>query len=830
MLDKIKNRISERVAEINDANAVDDTALVAEYAHIFQELDELEIKEDDGDEEITTDVDLPIDRANGAIEDDESEITSIDINLATGVSSVLPDAAIKSEYSMMKCEADFINEAANVLRYKVDETDEEFETRKNEYAHQNFMEYRQAILQEGAFGFSKIAAYNENIPSFATVNFGEDVSVRMPIHHQVDSKGQLTRKQVESVYLAESCNLCANLMGEVVADLRDRYNISDDVNVMESIIPAILVTPVDPIDKHAVIVGFKSDANLGDMDFYRFSNPVSDFSSNGIFESATIEHIDSDKMKQFSRVCISKNAAILESKKENPRYHRIFQEAIDLGGDAGNNDGGDQVQSTDQNAQPADNNGGDNNQNNDKVTATVTTNNVSDDIAAKVKDESENQAATQTGEDNNLNEDSNFDAPPTTDDMPAIDSTENAAQDDSFDNSEINADINNTDSQITDVDSTLNELNNPEGDDMGGIATDNLTGTEIENMSVKDLMNVCNEKLKDMSIAELRDFLAAHQNPADIQEAFILTKKNINNEVDVYLKKTLGVLNDNKLEIGDIVSEFKKYGKKLNKIITKACKIKDVYDANEIESLKKLNKCLADLIVTISASTDKSNIQTIKRLIKAYTSQAVVVGKIVDKKKDKSVQESYVQEALFTTKGTARTNIILHSGYVSNDMKRIVKAVENDKLSRGLIQKMYGGITYDTSFTVDYGYGISEERSHPQHWDSEEMDNLYRLMKTINKVTRKSETKEKWHDIFSDEELSTLKELREYVADFKEDVTSLISDKTGSDEKLLKAIGKEAKKISDTCKDISEWADSKQARTNRSVQESATDDSDEDPV
>ena len=75
------------------------------------------------------------------------------------------------------------------------ETDEEFETRKNEYAHQNFMEYRQAILQEGAFGFSKIAAYNENIPSFATVNFGEDVSVRMPIHHQVDSKDQLTRKQ-----------------------------------------------------------------------------------------------------------------------------------------------------------------------------------------------------------------------------------------------------------------------------------------------------------------------------------------------------------------------------------------------------------------------------------------------------------------------------------------------------------------------------------------------------------------------------------------------------------------------------------------------------------
>ena len=93
------------------------------------------------------------------------------------------------------------------------------------------------------------------------------------------------------------------------------------------------------------------------------------------------------------------------------------------------------------------------------------------------------------------------------------------------------------------------------------------------------------------------------------------------------------------------MTSFKKYGKKLNKILTKACKIKDVYDANEVESLKKLNKCLADLLVTISASTDKSNIQTIKRLIKAFTSQAVVVGKIVDKKKDKSVQESATDDS-----------------------------------------------------------------------------------------------------------------------------------------------------------------------------------------
>jgi hypothetical protein len=146
-----------------------------------------------------------------------------------------------------------------------------------------------------------------------------------------------------------------------------------------------------------------------------------------------------------------------------------------------------------------------------------------------------------------------------------------------------------------------------------------------------------------MSIAELRDFLASHQDPADIQEAFILTKKNINNEVDVYLKKTLGVLNDNKMEIGQLVNEFKKYGKKLNKVLSKASKATKVYNNNEIDNIKKLNKCLTDLMITIKASTDKSSIQVIKRLMKAFTSQAAVVGKIVEKKK-KELPEAKVKE------------------------------------------------------------------------------------------------------------------------------------------------------------------------------------------
>ena len=183
-----------------------------------------------------------------------------------------------------------------------------------------------------------------------------------------------------------------------------------------------------------------------------------------------------------------------------------------------------------------------------------------------------------------------------------------------------------------DPDQALDELNK-EGNEESALDGDlNADEVDINNMSMNDLINQGTEALKSMSIEQLKTFLANHDNAA-VQEAFILTNANINDEVDVLLRKTLGVLNDNKMEIGQLVNEFKKYGKKLNRVLTKASKATKVYNNNEIDNIKKLNKCLADLMVTIKASTDKSSIQVIKRLMKAFTSQAAVVGKIVEKKK-----------------------------------------------------------------------------------------------------------------------------------------------------------------------------------------------------
>ena len=209
---------------------------------------------------------------------------------------------------------------------------------------------------------------------------------------------------------------------------------------------------------------------------------------------------------------------------------------------------------------------------------------------------------------------------------------------------------------MDDVDKQLSDLDATGAEDAALNGDGNLTGDEVDisQLSIQDLINRGTESLKSMTIDELKEFLANHDNAAAaVQEAFILTNANINDEVDVLLRKTLGVLNDNKMEINKLVSEFKKYGKKLNRVLTKASKATKVYNNNEIDNIKKLNKCLADLLVTIKASTDKSSIQVIKRLMKAFTSQAAVVGKIVEKKKKelpkaevrenkkKSVQESY---------------------------------------------------------------------------------------------------------------------------------------------------------------------------------------------
>ena len=655
MLDNIKKRIAEQTADVvTRAKAEDDdTALVAEYAHMFQELSDLTVEGDGSSRSI----ELLLDD-DGKLEPDpidDIELEEIGYNLKTGTIDVLSDAAIKTEYAAMKSKGDFYTESDNLFQSD-DEDNEAYEARRQQYADKSWMKYRQKVLQEGAFGYKRVNATCDSVPSLATINFGEyrgsNYNVRMPIQHQVDKKGNLTRHQLESIYLAESCGLCSNLIDEVEKDLGERYHIAEGASIWDTIVPAVLVAPIDPIDKHSVIVGFKNDANLSGMDFYRFANPVCEYdTSNTVLEHATVERLDNAKVRELSKFCITKNAAIKESQKENPNYHRFVQEAINIGGDSGDQQNNNQSQ--DQNAAPpADNQGStpDGNadsqqQNAEPATVEVGKNDVSDAIVQGAED------ATTKNNEPTEGQDANTDLPDTSD-IPSLDdgSTEGVEPTDADSTPTEGDDLSNMD-----PDATLKELNNEGNEDAaldGDLGADEV---DIENMSIDDLLKQGTEALKGMSMAQLKDFLAKNDTKA-VTEAFILTNANINDEVDVLLRKTLGVLNDNKMEIGQLVSEFKKYGKKLNRVLTKASKCPKVYNNNEIDNIKKLNKCLADLMVTIKASTDKSSIQVIKRLMKAFTSQAAVVGKIVEKKKKelpqaevKDTKKKAVQESYSTT-------------------------------------------------------------------------------------------------------------------------------------------------------------------------------------
>ena len=65
--------------------------------------------------------------------------------------------------------------------------------------------------------------------------------------------------------------------------------------------------------------------------------------------------------------------------------------------------------------------------------------------------------------------------------------------------------------------------------------------------------------------------------------------------------------------------------------MSKASKSIKVYNEEEINHIKKLNKCLVDLITTMKDKvTDESYANTIKSLIKAFISQSVVVNKFCE--------------------------------------------------------------------------------------------------------------------------------------------------------------------------------------------------------
>lgn len=128
-----------------------------------------------------------------------------------------------------------------------------------------------------------------------------------------------------------------------------------------------------------------------------------------------------------------------------------------------------------------------------------------------------------------------------------------------------------------------------------------------------------------------------------IQEAVFITKKNINKEMGVHIKSSLGILNDNTSDLQKLIKDFKSESKHLNRVLTRAAKMNDVYSKDEIAEITKLNGILTELSSNIRMNNmSEQYTERVKGLIKSYVKQCKVVSEIMDLKtgKRKDVQES----------------------------------------------------------------------------------------------------------------------------------------------------------------------------------------------
>ena len=474
---------------------------------------------------------------------------------------------------------------------------------------------------------------------------------------------------------------------------------------------------------------------------------------------------------------------------------RFYQEAIDFGGGDGGSDlppaqdGGDAAPAAD--AGTADASGDANTApaegEDDKKVAAV--NDVSADIAKKVQEDTQNDAnnTTITFPDEN----------PPADAAPSVDtstdaSTESGSDDiGATDTSSLDdvaadsGDAGSADDSIdgidnTAVDDTSDDFATSEdmGSDEEGLEDGDMD-VDLSNMTIDEIMDQANEKIKGMTLDEIKNFIA-DASPSEIQEAFILTKKNINKEVDVRLRETLGILNDNKMNIDSLVKKFKHAGHRLNRVLSKATKMSGVYSSDEVGEIKKLNNILGQLIISLKKKDDSAAVPNIKRQITEFTNQSKIVGAFVeDKLNAKPVQEAFLL-------GNINDRITKALIPVKGQMEALKKANDSGNLTRGKLRRMYAvsgvaGAASDGSGGVAYGgtsTGTLGAKRGIFSGITEPAKELNTALKLCNKALRKK-------GVENSQEIMVLAEKLDLVSDYIE----TILDSSNDNAEMLKRVG-----------------------------------------
>ena len=663
MLNYIKQRIQAMQPEPSNLNEVQENDAIMECAHLIQELDDLSI------EGSSLNAARDIDALSISL-DDDVELSAVEFSIADGRLLDTPaDILVHSEhYEYMKGIDDFIEEAANQLPRQYMEDDDDYNNRIMEATNAKYDAYKQYIIQEGLFSSNKVSLSDPAVQWYRNIDFGPDpitntgapCVLRLPVGYiPADNAGtKILVKQRDSIaVIIDNHPEFGTAVAKGLAEAMQKkgYEIPKGRSFWEICVPKMILIPMEPVDKFCVFIEAENvlaKTKEDDYLYIGFAIPIK--ASRGIKTISDVKADVADMPKvgltnisipsiKHGMNVIDKSAMIKEAYREKTPIGRFVQEEISFGDDTppGTEDSAataaTDIPAAEDDTPPVDG---------EAPKEEVKNNDLAPQIADEVKkQEDDNTANAGANGDAGDAVEGTADATGEGLDTPAtdIEPTEGESLDD------------NPDVQLPedgDVDAALNNLDNTGNDTALDDTTTALGGADIDNMSPEQIKQAVADKVDKMPMSAIKAFLSDDTDinddiggdvgevPTDgaVTEAFVLTKKNINGELDVCLRKCLGDLNDTSKDLNDILNAFKKDGKKLNRVLSKASKMVDLYNDDERNKFIKLNKCTADLIVSFSATN--MNVKVTKRLIKAFTSSSVIVGKIIDKHKNSNSDDA----------------------------------------------------------------------------------------------------------------------------------------------------------------------------------------------
>lgn len=602
--------------EIFEEQDVDsDTTL--QYAHLFQELAELTPEGSTDNLVRKSIVDIPL--------DDDIELNNIEFNIGDGrVTDVPADATLQEAfYDELKSFDDFYQEAADTTPMFIRETANSHARRVSMKQEELYKVYQESMEKKGLFGFGMIKLSDDRVPQSVMFDFGpysksndKHYVTKLECFFETDKNHRINKKQLEAVnaFRDASYEGIAELLKSIVGkDYPKEAKKFETKSIWDSLTPTKLYVPKDLSDEYKVSIEVTAD--FADDPFYiTWKRSMSN-------KKAVAKSYDSGNKPAYNNYT-TRVKAIKESYVPTPRPSRFgktdeyYQEAIDFG---------DAAQTT---VAPAEA-GTTVNAGTDDAALSVATD-TSADAPADAAPAADAGAADQpaaTEEPVDLGVDKNDVSDQIVDQVASTDGDDASTADVDGDLSAAADAAADADTASEDPEAALDDLSN----DATGDATDSEFSdgaTDYESMTIDELLAQGTERLKSMPIDQLKTFLS--EGGAAVQEAFFLTAGNINKELDEKLRKCLGILNDNKMKLDELLETFRKEGKKLNRVLSKAAKMQKVYNDDERTAIQKLNSVLVDLSKSIKANRDSNYEATIKRLISAFASQSALVAEFVE--------------------------------------------------------------------------------------------------------------------------------------------------------------------------------------------------------